>query len=57
MLCWEKSSTFCVQGIDIAPRAGFGDAEPREGCRFSKAMENPGFIGIEDIRNTYMKRL
>ena len=19
MLCWEKSSTFCVQGIDIAP--------------------------------------
>lgn len=20
MLCWEKSSTFCVQGIDLAPK-------------------------------------
>ena len=26
----------------------------KEGYRFSKAMENPGFIGIEDIQNTYM---
>ncbi len=25
-----------------------------EGYRFSKAMENPGFIGIEDIRSTYL---
>ena len=25
-----------------------------EGYRFSKAMENPGFIGIEDIKNTYL---
>lgn len=25
-----------------------------EGYRFSKAMENPGFIGIMDIKNTYM---
>ena len=25
-----------------------------EGYRFSKAMENPGFIGIEDIQNTYL---
>jgi len=25
-----------------------------EGYRFSKAMENPGFIGICDIRDTYM---
>ncbi len=24
------------------------------GYRFSKAMLNPGFIGVEDIRNTYM---
>lgn len=25
-----------------------------EGYRFSKAMENPGFIGTEDIKNVYM---
>lgn len=25
-----------------------------EGYRFSKAMENPGFIGIEDIKNRYL---
>ena len=30
-----------------APNAG-------EGYRFSKAMTNPGFIGLEDIRNVYM---
>ena len=28
--------------------------EGQEGYRFSKAMENPGFIGIEDIRSVYM---
>ena len=27
-----------------------------EGYRFSKAMENPGFISREDIRNTYLPR-
>ena len=25
-----------------------------EGYRFSKAMENPGFIGVEDIRDSYL---
>ena len=25
-----------------------------EGYRFSKAMRNPGFIGIDDIKNTYL---
>ena len=25
-----------------------------EGYRFSKAMRNPGFIGVEDIRSTYL---
>ena len=25
-----------------------------EGYRFSRAMENPGFIGVGDIRNTYL---
>lgn len=24
------------------------------GYRFSKAMENPGFIGVEDIQNIYL---
>lgn len=28
--------------------------ESEMGYRFSKAMKNPGFIGIEDIRNTYL---
>lgn len=25
-----------------------------DGYRFSKAMENPGFIGIDDIKNIYL---
>lgn len=29
-------------------------ASGQEGYRFSKAMENPGFIGIDDIRKVYM---
>ena len=28
--------------------------DSQEGYRFSKAMENPGYIGPEDIRNTYL---
>ena len=28
--------------------------EAKEGYRFSKAMQNPGFIGIDDIQNVYM---
>ena len=30
------------------------DAHTVEGYRFSKAMENPGFIGVEDIRSRYL---
>ena len=26
----------------------------KEGYRFSRAMENPGFIGVEDIKNIYL---
>ena len=26
----------------------------RDGYRFSRAMENPGFIGVEDIKNIYL---
>lgn len=38
----EDAEHFCT-----APDAG-------SGYRFSKAMKNPGFIGIEDIRNIYL---
>ncbi len=37
----------CPDHHCMAPGAG-------EGYRFSKAMENPGFIGIEDIQNIYL---
>ena len=37
----------CPEHICASPRA-------QRGYRFSDAMENPGFIGIDDIRNFYM---
>ena len=37
----------CPEHRCAAPNAG-------EGYRFSAAMENPGFIGIGDIQNTYL---
>ena len=37
----------CPEHICKAPDAA-------EGYRFSKAMENPGFIGTADIQNTYL---
>ena len=37
----------CPDHVCVAPD-GSG------GYRFSKAMENPGFIGIDDIQNTYL---
>lgn len=37
----------CPEHICRSPEAG-------RGYRFSDAMRNPGFIGIEDIRNTYL---
>jgi len=37
----------CPDHVCRAPGGG-------EGYRFSKAMRSPGFIGIEDIRNTYL---
>ena len=36
-----------LEHICTAPNA-------KEGYRFSKAMENPGFIGVEDIQNVYL---
>lgn len=37
----------CPEHICTAPDA-------KQGYMFSKAMDNPGFIGIEDIKNTYI---
>lgn len=37
----------CLEHICTAPDA-------KQGYMFSKAMDNPGFIGIEDIKNTYI---
>lgn len=37
----------CPEHYCIAPDAG-------QGYLFSKAMENPGFIGVDDIKNTYL---
>ena len=37
----------CQEHICVSPTA-------RRGYRFSDAMKNPGFIGIDDIRNTYL---
>ena len=37
----------CADHVCVSPKAD-------RGYRFSDAMLNPGFIGIEDIKNTYM---
>lgn len=37
----------CPEHYCTAPHAG-------QGYLFSKAMENPGFIGVDDIKNTYL---
>ena len=37
----------CPEHLCAAPGGG-------EGYRFSRAMQNPGFIGVEDIQNTYL---
>ena len=51
-LCYENVSRKnlgedCPDHICTAP-------DGNEGYRFSKAMENPGFIGIDDIQSTYL---
>ena len=50
--CYESVSRKALgedsaEHICVAPDAA-------EGYRFSRAMENPGFIGVEDIRNIYL---
>ena len=50
--CYEAVSRK-VLGED-GPEHRCAAPDAREGYRFSKAMENPGFIGIGDIVNTYL---
>ena len=50
-ICYENVSQKslgenCVDHICVSPDA-------QRGYRFSDAMKNPGFIGIDDIQNTY----
>ncbi len=51
-VCYEAVSRLNLgeEGEDHSCRA----PESQEGYRFSKAMQNPGFIGIEDIRKVYL---
>ena len=60
--CWFgcKDRKRCYENVS---RKNLGEACPEhictapgaeEGYRFSKAMENPGFIGIRDIQDVYM---
>lgn len=60
--CWSgcKDRKSCYEAVS---RKNLGENFPDhhcaapdadEGYRFSKAMENPEFIGIEDIKNVYL---
>ena len=65
-LCNECCSFGCKDRracYEAVSRKNLGEAAPEHHCkapdakygyRFSSAMENPGFIGIEDIQNTYL---
>ena len=55
-----KGRRACYEAVS---RKNLGEAAPEHHCkapdakygyRFSRAMENPGFIGIADIQNTYL---
>ena len=57
--CYDRKN--CYENVS---RKALGEDAPdhvcvspfaSEGYRFSKAMENPGFIGIDDIQDFYMK--
>ena len=60
--CWFgcKDRKTCYESVSRKnlgePALEYHCASPdgNEGYRFSKAMENPGFISIEDIQNIYM---
>ncbi|MCR5213283.1 MAG: hypothetical protein K6E10_02635 [Eubacterium sp.] len=50
--CYENVSAKSL-GLDIEDHICVSPTAER-GYRFSEAMKNPGFIGIDDIQNTYM---
>ena len=59
--CWfscqdRKACYEDVSRMALGENADHCCASPNaaDGYRFSKAMENPGFIGIDDIRNIYL---
>ena len=41
-----------LRGQEALLRCAAADAG--NGYRFSKAMENPGFIGVDDMKNSYL---
>ena len=60
--CWFgcRDRKACYEAVS---RKNLGEPGPEhhcaapdaaEGYRFSKAMENPGFIGVEDIQDIYL---
>ena len=60
--CWFgcKDRRACYEAVsrknlgETAPEHHCKASDAKYGYRFSRAMENPGFIGIEDIQNTYL---
>ena len=52
--CYENVSRIYVENKDS--KALCMGSEKKEGYRFTKAMNNPGFIGIDKIRNWYLPK-
>ena len=60
--CWFgcKDRKSCYETVsrknlgEVIPDYPCASPDAAEGYRFSKAMENPGFIGIGDIQNSYL---
>lgn len=50
--CYENVSRIYVENADSNALCASPDA--RDGYRFTKAMANPGFIGIDKIQNWYL---
>ena len=55
--CWDRKRCYeAVSRMNLGERAEHRCVAPDAsgGYRFSKAMANPAFIGLEDIRNRYL---
>lgn len=50
--CYEEVSRIYIENKDSRHRCS--SPEAKGGYRFTKAMANPGFIGIDQIRNQYL---